>query len=120
MFVEVKAPGEAQVMTRLQKLERLRHLAQNATGDQREFCSCLWHDAIADPVFLAAGLNPTREPRLPGSNAAEFFGYDGPEPGWVLEGLPGRPLYVWGPRPALDKSIALGHEIELERARWGG
>lgn len=41
-------------LTRLEKLERLKMLADKATGYQGKFCSCLHHDAMADPVLAAS------------------------------------------------------------------
>lgn len=43
-------------LTRLEKLQRLLWLAERATGSQIDFCSCLHHDAMCDPILIASGL----------------------------------------------------------------
>ena len=114
MFVEDKAVGEALLPTRLSRLERLYDLAKRARTDrQRDYCTCLWHDAISDPVFLAAGLKPTTTPDSAEFNAAEFFGIDG-RLGRVGD------VMLWGPDSMPAKRAALRHLIAEERARWGG
>lgn len=45
---------ETIVLTRLEKLQRLLWLAERATGAQNSWCTCLHHDALADPQM--AGL----------------------------------------------------------------
>ena len=49
-------------LTRLQKLERLLKLSFESKS-QADFCTCLYHQAVNDPVFIAAGLQVSEDAR---------------------------------------------------------
>lgn len=66
-------PFDGQVtLTRLQKLERLRELLENARdGEQYDCGRCLMARMVADPVMQAAGFNVTPIPSYPSDGWCE-------------------------------------------------
>jgi len=94
-------------MTRLEKLERLRGLLDDATDrEQWSFRTCLWSRACRDEALVASGFNVSCIPTVEAVNyATGFFG------------LPG----VFGPQSVEAKRARIDWEIrkekgELERA----
>ena len=120
MFVEDKAAGEPQrdgAMTRLERLERLRYLANHTQGNQCSYDSCLWWEAINDDALRAAGLVP--DPVPPAPVMTEKGVIESPFFGTISGKVNGSPYHVmlFGCSTIEDKRLLLDRLIAAERKR---
>lgn len=97
---------EPDLTTRLGRLEVLYEIAMKASGDQTNWCHCLWHDCCRDGRLISAGLVIGHRP----TPWSEDFNKIGAH----------TEIHPFGNSPLEEKRRAIAAEIEWERARMGG